>query len=64
MRAAFVAQKVRNHIASNCASGGPLHDLHQAAIGILPVPRRDPLEMMVLLVFLPICIILVPVSAC
>ena len=24
-------------------SRGPLHDLHQAPIGILPVPRRDPL---------------------
>ena len=39
-------------------------NLHQPAVAVLTVARRNALEMMVLRVFLPMWIILVPVSAC
>src|SRR5262245_20036815 len=43
MRAAFITEQQGITLRVVARSGGPFHDLHQAAIGILSVPRRDPL---------------------
>src|SRR5262249_15977645 len=43
MRAAFIAEQQGITLRIIARSGGPFHDLHQAAIAILSVPRRYPL---------------------
>ena len=64
VRAALVAQQQRIALRVVARARGALQDLHQAAIGVLPVAGGNAFGDDRALVFLPTWIILVPVSAC
>ena len=65
VRAALIADQQRVALGVVACSGGALQDFHLPAIGVLAVTGGDALgRQWCCVVFLPMWIILVPVSAC
>ena len=65
MGAALVAEQQASRTASSCARRSALFRIFTSPRYVFwPCPAEIPFEMIVLRVFLPIWIILVPVSAC